>query len=58
MSPPSSVLKSKPGRKLTGAGHKPVKAVTSDIPVNRTARGLEGNAGKNAVVGEGIMARR
>jgi hypothetical protein len=51
MLPPSSGSKSKPNKKSSEAGSKPVKVITPNIPVNRMARRLEGNIGKYAVVG-------
>jgi hypothetical protein len=51
MSPPSSGFKSKPSKKPGAAGDKLMKVITTNIPVNRTARRLEGNIGKYAVVG-------
>jgi hypothetical protein len=56
ISPPSSGSKSKPNKKPTEAGGKPVKAITTNIPVNRTARRLERNIGKHAAVGS-VTAR-
>jgi hypothetical protein len=56
MSPPSSGPKSKPSKKPAEAGRKIVKPTTTNIPVNRMARRLDGNIGKCAVVGS-VTAR-
>jgi hypothetical protein len=45
------VRRANKGRKENEAGNEPVKAIISNISVNRMARLLEGNIGKHAVVG-------
>jgi hypothetical protein len=52
----SSRSKRKPTKKPAEAGSKIVKPTTTNNPVNRMARRLEGNIGKYAVVGS-ILAR-
>jgi hypothetical protein len=51
MLPPFSGLKSKPSKKPAEAGSKLVKVTTTNNPVNRMDRRLEGNIRKYAVLG-------
>jgi hypothetical protein len=49
--PPFLGSKSKPSEKPAEADCNPIKAIITNISVNRTVRRLEGNVGKYAVVG-------
>jgi hypothetical protein len=51
ISPVSSRSKSEPSQKPAEAGGEPVKAITTNIHVNRKARRLDWNVGEYAVVG-------
>jgi hypothetical protein len=56
MSPPSSLSKCEPSSKPDEASGKLVMIITTNIPMKRMARRLEGNMGKCAVVGS-VTAR-
>jgi hypothetical protein len=54
---PSSGSESKPSKKPTEVGGEPVKDITTNIPVNRMARRLEGNIGEVRCSGESNSSR-
>jgi hypothetical protein len=57
MTPPSSGSQNKTKKKPAKAGGEPVKVITTNIPVNRMARRLEGNIGEVSCRGESNSSR-